>query len=143
MAVSGDDSIHYNWTKLINRGNLFEISDSTFLFFQQVELIVQNKLTFILQSSTQHHMNDVQVKDDIFHSVLEAENVQLYWSILSADICKQKHCDELLREIVDMWIAIRGYSITGAWLEIDKQCKHKTTKKQKSLRISLKQLHNP
>ena len=75
-------------------------------------------------------MNDVQVKDDIFHSVLEVENVQLYWSILSADICKQEHCDELLREIVDMWIAIRGHSIAGAWLEIYKQCKHKTTKKQ-------------
>ena len=88
-----------------------------------------NKLQFALQSSTQHHINDVQVKDDIFHSVLQAENVQLYWSILSADICKQEHCDELLREIVDMWIAIRGHSIAGAWLEIYKQCKHKTTKK--------------
>ena len=88
------------WTKLINRGNLFEISDSTFLFFQLVELIVQNKLQFALQSSTQHHINDVKVKDNIFHSVLQAENVQLYWSILSADICKQEHRDELLREIM-------------------------------------------
>ena len=146
MAVSGDETSLLQYTvtstKLINRGNLFEISDSTFLFFQQVELIVQNKLKFALQSST-HHMNDVQVKDDIFNSVLEAENVQLCWSILSADICKQEHCDELLREIVDMWIAIRGHSIAGAGLEIYKQCKHKTTKKQKSLRTSLKQLHNP
>ena len=92
MAVSGDETslLQYTvtWTKLINRGNLFEISDSTFLFFQQVEL-VQNKLQFALQSSTQHHINDVKVKDNIFHSVLQAENVQLYWSILSADICKQ------------------------------------------------------
>ena len=147
MAVSGDETslLQYTetWTNLMNRGNLFEISDSMFLFFQQVELIVQNKLKIALQSSTQHQMNDVQVKDDIFCSVLEAENVQLYWSILSADICKQEHCDELLREIVDMWIAIRGHSIAGAWLEIYKQCKHKTTKKQKSLHTSLKQLHNP
>ena len=151
MAISGDETnlLQYTvtWTKLINRGNLFEISDSTFLFFQQVELLVQNKLQFALQSSTQHHINDVKVKDDIFHSVLQAENAQLYWSILSADICKQEHCDEFLREIVDtcMWIAIRGHSIAGAWLQIYKQCKHKckTTKKQKSLRTSLKQLHNP
>ena len=128
MVVSGDETslLQYTatWTKIINRGNLFEISDSTFLFFQQVELTVQNKLKFALQSSIQHHMNDVQVKDDIFHSVLEAENVQLYWSILSADICKQEHGDELLREIVDMWIAIRGRSIAGAWLEICKQCRY-------------------
>ena len=71
--VSGDETslLQYpvTWTKLINRGNLFEISDCTFLFFQQVELIVQNSSAI----STQHHMNDVQVKDDIFHSVLEAE----------------------------------------------------------------------
>ena len=40
---------YVTWTKLINRGNLFEISDSTFLFFEQVELIVQNKLKFALQ----------------------------------------------------------------------------------------------
>ena len=88
MAISGDKTnlLQYTvtWTKLINRGNLFEISDSTFLFFQQVELLVQNKLQFALQSSTQHHINDVKVKDDIFHSVLQAENAQLYWSILSA-----------------------------------------------------------
>ena len=73
MAVSGDETslLQYTltWTKQINRGNLFEISDSTFLFFQLVELIVQNKLQFALQSSTQHHINDVEVKDNIFHSV--------------------------------------------------------------------------
>ena len=38
MAVSGDETnlLLYTetWTNLINRGNLFEISDSTFLFFQ-------------------------------------------------------------------------------------------------------------
>ena len=89
MAVSRDETslLQYTvtWTKLINRSNLFEISDSTFLFFQLVELIVQNKLQFALQSSTQHHINDVEVKDNIFNSVLQAEKFSV---VLEHPICR-------------------------------------------------------
>ena len=89
MAVNRDETslLQYTvtWTKLINRSKLFEISDKTFLFFQLVELIVQNKLQFALQSSTQHHINDVEVKDNIFNSVLQAEKCSV---VLEHPICR-------------------------------------------------------
>ena len=46
---------------------------------------------------------------------------------------------ELLRDIVTLWLTIRGHSIAGHWIEIYKQSSHTNTKKSKSLRKSLSQ----
>lgn len=46
---------------------------------------------------------------------------------------------ELLRDIVELGLTIRGFSIAGQWMEIYKKYSSKATKKSKSLRKTLKQ----
>ena len=59
--------------------------------------------------------------------------------MLSVDIDGEEESVELLRDIVELWLTIRGFSIAGQWMEIYKKCSSKTTKKSKSLRKTLKQ----
>ena len=70
--------------------------------------------------------------------VCKDEDVQFYWSMLSIDIDTELNAALLLKEIVELWLTIRGYSIAGQWLEIYKTNKVLTTKKSKSLRKTLK-----
>lgn len=72
--------------------------------------------------------------------VCEDEDVQFYWSMLSLDIDTEQNAALLLKEIVELWLTIRGFSIAGQWLEIHKNNKVLTTKKTKSLPKTLKRV---
>ena len=64
--------------------------------------------------------------------------VQFYWSLSSIDIDTEDNAALLLKEIIELWLTIRGFSIAGQWLEIYKSNRQVTTKKSKSLRKTLK-----
>ena len=51
----------------------------------------------------------------------------------------EKFCQELLTEIVEVWLSVRGHSIAGQWIEYYKNCTAKNTRKSKSLRKQLKE----
>ena len=60
--------------------------------------------------------------------------IRFHWSLLSVD------CDgstELLREILSLWVTIRGGSIAGCWMEQYKRVSKETSKT--ALRKGLKQ----
>ena len=42
--------------------------------------------------------------------------------------------EKLLRLVVDMWVTIRGFSYSSAWIEKYKQEHKKTTEKSKGIR---------
>ena len=44
-------------------------------------------------------------------------DVQFYWTLISQDIEKEDHAIELLLDIADMWVKIRGFSLASSWLE--------------------------
>ena len=48
LAVDGDESslLEYTmkWTRLVNRGGLFEINDTAFMLFKEIELIVRKRV---------------------------------------------------------------------------------------------------
>ena len=64
------------------------------------------------------------------------DNVQFYWAMLSVDIENEDHAIELLKEIIGLWVTMRGFSIAGCWLEQYKQATK--TNAQKGLRRELK-----
>ena len=51
------------------------------------------------------------------------------WSRLSVDIDTEHNDALLLKEIIGLWLTIRGFSIAGQWLEIYKNNRALTTKK--------------
>lgn len=137
MAVTGEESsfLEYtrDWISKVNRGGLFEINDTAFSLFREIELAMRDRLGSILKSSTVER----DQKDRLVQLVANDNDVQFYWSLLSIDIDSEDNAALLLKEIVKLWLTIRGFSIAGQWLEIYKGNKQVTTKKSKSLRKTL------
>lgn len=105
VLVSDDDFLEYTkqWTTIRSRGGLYEVKDDTFLFFQEVELVVQAKLeaklAYVSRSGTAENF-----KDETYEAVLADEVV------FFDDETLEK---ELLHEVTEMWITIQGFSIVN------------------------------
>ena len=119
------------WVQAVDRGGLFHINDPTF-FFQSVEMATQALLPKHLRNSSSNR------KDSLQQKITKDEDVQFYWSMVSVYIEDETASSELLQSIVELWVKIRGFSITSAWMEQYKHASQKVTKAQKGLR---KQLH--
>ena len=123
------------WTDKVNRGGLFEVSDEAFRLFVSIEVAMRQKLESHLHSITE---NDRSGKDMIIQQVIDNCDVQFHWDMLSVDIPEEHNCLELLRHVVTLWLTIRGYSITKAWMEDYKSAVCTTTKGKKGLRKQMK-----
>lgn len=134
MKNTGDDSSYYNytsqWIKAVNRGGLFVLNDATFNFFKAIEVKVQELLP-------QHLSNAATAKKDLHREIMDDDLVGEYWSVVADNINEKEDSDELLAWIVDMWVTMRGFSLTSHWMEVYKQVKGKNLKKTKSLRQEL------
>lgn len=134
MAVNGEecDAMEYTskWIDLVNRGGIFEVNDTTYLFFKEIELKVCNQLLLAFERSLSVGPSQ---QDSIVSAVAADESVQFYWTILSVDISDEGQAVQVLKEIVELWVNIRGFSIAGAWL-----AKYSNTTKKKALRKELK-----
>lgn len=135
MAVDGEEAsfLQYTqtWTRMVNRGGLFEISDRTYLFFKTLEVQTQRLLPGHLRKATSS-------KDELIDAIASEENVDMMWSMLAMDIRDEVESEELLKEICNLWVTTRGFAMTSFWLEEFKRTTKETTKKRKSLRKSLK-----
>ena len=134
MAIEGEESDYYvytmEWLKTVDRGGLFYVSESTFLFFRAVELATQAFLPNHLHSSSESSRKGLQDK------IIADEDVQFYWSMVSVDL-QDEVSSELLQHIIDLWVKMRGFALTSAWMEAYKRASQKTTKGKKGLRKQL------
>lgn len=126
------------WVDQVNRGGLFDISDEGYHLFVAIELAMRVKLGGHLERSiTPVDPTSGEGKSAIITFVTSDEDVQFQWSIVSYDIDNEQHSSELLKEIVALWLTIRGYSISRVWIEEYKTAL-KATNAKKSLRKRLK-----
>ena len=141
MAVTGDESslMEYTrkWCLQIDRGGLFEVNDSAYLLFREIEIGVREKLIASFSTSA---CDEEKRKDAITNAVAASDNVQFFWTLLSVDISNEKTAIAVLREMIQLWITIRGFSIAKAWLE--KYLPDKKTK-EKGIRKELKKTTPP
>lgn len=132
MAVDGEEADFYaytrEWVQAVDRGGLFHINDPTFFFFRSVEMATQALLPNHLRNSSTISLQQKITKD---------EDVQFYWSMVSVDIEDETESLKLLQSIVELWVKIRGFSITSAWMEQYKRASQRVTKAQKGLRKQL------
>ena len=144
MAIDGEESslLEYTtrWTALVNRGGLFEINDATYMLFRSIEMKVRAYMFTMFRSSTS---NSEDQREAAIKAVSNSTDVQFHWSMVSVDITDEQHAIRLLKEIVGLWVTIRGFSIAGAWLEQYKQASKSSVSKSKSLRKGLKQQSQP
>ena len=137
MAVTGEggDLMSYTkmWFERVNRGGLFPLNDSTHCFFVEVEKAVR---VFLPQHVTKSSDQDF-FKAKVINTIVKDEEVQWQWTLMSQDIDNEEHGTELLTEIVQLWVTIRGFSLAASWIESYKRNNHTTTKKSRGLRKSL------
>ena len=53
-------------------------------------------------------------KQDVHGVIIQNDDVQFHWSVLSQDTDDPDDAQELLTEIVKLWVTIRGFSMTAS-----------------------------
>ncbi len=120
MAVNSDenhDFLEYtkSWIDKVNRGGLFSVNNETFNLFIAVETSVRQLLPNRLSSSKSD--TSLQV---LAEKVIEEIDVQFYWYLITQDLSVTEEV-ELLQELIQLWITIRGFSFASSWLELYKE----------------------
>ena len=114
MAVNGDESSFLLYTlEWSSRGGLFEINDEAYRLFKEIEMKMQKQLLSILESS----LSLPGKRELVIDAVAGDDDVQFLWVLLSCDITDEEDAICLLKEIIGLWLTIRGFSIAGTWLE--------------------------
>jgi hypothetical protein len=138
MAVVCEDSdpnlLAYTrlWIDRVNRGSLFPLNDETFHFFVQVEKVVCILLPkHVIKAESNKGVQDIITR------ILEDEDVQFNWTLISQDLDSYEEAQELLYEIVHLWVTVRGFSIASLWMETYKQVTKQTKQKSTGLRKHL------
>ena len=127
-----EDSFHdyaRKWFESINRGGAFELGDSTFDFF----LIVEKKIRAYLKALN----HNSQQRSTVIDKLLQDEDILFHWCMLYVDL-SEAEANELLKDVLGLWLNIRGFSVTGLWNEQYKKLCNETTKAKPSLRKGLK-----
>lgn len=142
MAVTSEetDFTQYTseWFHKVNRGGLFPVNDETLTFFVAVEKVTRQHLP--QQYSSEKHEN---IKQLVIKAISEDCDVQFYWTLISQDIDEEEHAIELLLDIADLWVTIRGFSLASTWLEEYKKLKKTKVSKRRGLRKDLYRKVNP
>ena len=124
------------WTKAVNRGGLFEVHGDVYLLFREIEASMQLKLKDHLKNPFTSDSKRAAIIDPVLHN----NNVQFYWSILNVDIENDDWSEELLARIIELWLTMRGFSISMQWTEEYKRMKSTESRKKKGLRKELKKM---
>ena len=120
------------WLKLMDRGGLYHVKETTFQLFCAIE----NQARSVLEALTKPCSAS---KLDMIKKITEDDDVQFYWIISTADfeIDDTETHNLLLYKTVELFVTMRGFSKASAWMEKYKQSVKKTTQLSKSLRRDL------
>ena len=130
MAVEGPEesllSYTTEWIRRIDRGNLFNISEETFMLFRALEVKFRQTYMPIITQPPSLSTS----KKDVIQQFIDDEVISFHWELLAIDIDNEDYSEELLKEIVEMWINICSFSTLNKLME-DTKIKSRTQKKKK------------
>lgn len=101
------------------------------MLFHEIERMVRR---FVVKLTSQSSQQD---KQEIVDEIVSDGDVQFHWSMISVDLDHDAG-EQLLQQIIQLYLTIRGFSTAGAFVEQYKQVTEKTTRKSTSLRKGLK-----
>ena len=99
---------------MVNRGGLFPLNEVTYTFFVSVEKEVRAVLPIYMGKQPD---SKEEFKELVIKGITDNEEVQWNWTLISQCIVSEDDALELLREVVTLWVMIRGFSITALWME--------------------------
>ena len=120
---SEDSYLDYTkrWICAVDRGGLFRINDEVYVLFYEIEKKLRQFLVKLIGQSSQLD------KEEIVEEIVTDDDIQFFWSMISVDI-DQHVGEQLLTQIVQLWLTIRGFSTAGAFVEQYKQVTKKIHK---------------
>ena len=120
------------WTKKQDRGGLLYVKNTTFQLFCAIEYQLRPCLMALKGPLPPS-------KADIVDHVIRDDDVKFYWQVASAEfeIDNQETHDILLRKMVELFLTVRGFALTGVWMEKYKQDNKKGIQRAKGLRITI------
>ena len=118
------------WIEKVNRGGLFLVSDCVYELFHAMEQVLRQFLSRIPEKS---HLD----KEKAISAMIEDNEIQFYFSVLSCDIDTETS-QRVLEDMIRLWITTRGNSYASAIVEQYKAIKG-ALKCKKALRKDLKQ----
>ena len=119
------------WIRTTDRGGLFRINDAVYGLFYELEKLVRKTLLRLMTRDVERG------KKEIVDEVTSDSSVQFHWSMIAADL-DEEIGQQLLVEIVQLWLTVRGFSVAGAFVEQYIQITKASTRKSTSLRKGLK-----
>ena len=118
-----------DWTKTMDRGGLTHVGNMTFGIFQSIELVVRQ---FLSGDPTQLQKFKMKLQEKI----LADDDVLHFWDLVSAG-WEIEESQALLKQIVEHYVTIRGFSFASGLLEKYKQAHKKSIQKSKGVRKQL------
>lgn len=100
------------------------------MVFYEMEMVVRS----LVKDKSASETNGV--KDQVVKTIKSSEDVIFYWSLVAAN-WESEEAGVVLDMIADLWITIRGFSFTGAFIEQYKKKNKKCTQKSKGIRKTL------
>ena len=131
-VVSIEEYTRY-WSELIDRGGLYHINDKVlcikkfmhvpntgtvvtivqvFELIQMIEIITRSCL---LESAMSNSAHTIDISSKIRKATLESPFILQLWKLVSPCEPSKDLSVSLLREIIDLWISIRGHSFARDW----------------------------
>ncbi len=109
-------------------GGLIHISDTIFLFFVALEVVVKPHFSTKNLSLLQKGL-----KERVIGDVVQDNDVLFHWSMIASNWVEED-ADELLKTIVNHWVTMRGFSFVSGFNERYKKEQKKTLEKSKGTR---------
>ena len=120
-----------DWVHAVDRGGLVRVSESTYMLFERMELLVRS----VFNTDMVHRMTE-GVRKDLRDTIIADGDVAFHWCMLTVEV-EEAEGAVLLGMITDLYITIRGFSFSKSLMEMYKQEAKKRTQKSKSLRQKL------
>ncbi len=108
---------------VVDRGGLFNVRQDVFISPHSVEFQVRQHLTsLVLQQGS-------LTKEEIIDEDIDDLVVQYHWSSIAVEL-DNDIAQLLLKEIVQLWLNIRGFSAAGLFVERFKQSQESPLRRQ-------------
>ena len=117
------------WVNAIDRGGLKHVSDITYMFFSAMEVALRKELS---KRKTSQLSSLTQIAPVIENDI----DTSFYWTVVSAN-WEMEEGKALLQLIINHWITLRGFSLTGAFMEKYKKRNKRPLQKLKGFRKCL------
>ena len=119
------------WTRMIDRGGLWQINDDVFSLFVIMEEEIRQKLTKDSASKLREG-----TKTEILVGLMQNEELLVQWCFVVGTPVNDSS-SVLLQKIAELYLTVRGFAFATSCLELYKQAHKKTLQKKKALRKEL------